>query len=175
MHVTLRVRAGLPSLRSKAAHTALLAAILACNDRFGLRVVHYVALSNHLHLICEANDDDLLRRGASALVVGLAHALNKIWNRSGPVFGDRFHARSLSSPREVRNVLAYVLLNAEHHGLHIEGGLDPCSSAAWFDGWMDEVGRAIPPRSVSPLSAPQTWLLSIGWKSGSLIERPEAC
>lgn len=151
-HVTFRLRPGLPTLRSKAAHEAVVSSLLACNERYGVRFIHYVTLSNHIHLICEADDGESLRRGMSALAVRLARALQWTWNLRGPVFGDRFHSRALSTPREVRNALAYLLLNAQHHGVHVPGGLDPYSSAAWFDGWADAQGKPLPPRSGSWLS-----------------------
>jgi REP element-mobilizing transposase RayT len=170
--VTLRLSLGRPTLRSKAAHEAVSKALVFCNERYGVRFIHYVAMSNHIHLICEADDVESLRRGVSALVVRLARTLQRTWNLRGPVFGDRFHSRSLSTPREVRNALAYVFLNAQHHGVHLPEGLDPFSSAAWFDGWADARGDPLPPRSRSLLSAPNTWLLSKGWKHWGLIERP---
>jgi len=41
---------------------------------------------------------------------------------TGEVIGDRYHARPLTSPRAVRNTLAYVLNNYRHHGEDQVGG-----------------------------------------------------
>jgi hypothetical protein len=68
------------------------------------------------------------------LKVRIAKALNKFWKRRGTVFSDRYHARILRTPREVRRALLYVLQNARRHGMRLLG-VDPCSSGAWFDGW----------------------------------------
>jgi hypothetical protein len=67
----------------------------------------------------------------------LARAVNRIFDRSGPVLADRYHMRVLKTPREVRNALRYVMLNARRHARKLIGAvrLDPASSARWFDGW----------------------------------------
>ncbi len=64
------------------------------------------------------------------------------------MFSERYHARALRTPREVRHALAYVLLNERRH-LARERGLslppwyfDPCSSAVEFDGWRPLQGVA---------------------------------
>jgi REP element-mobilizing transposase RayT len=162
--VTLRLTKGLPTLRHPRAHSALLRAIVAASGRFGSRVVHYAAMSNHIHLICEAAGVQSLGRGMRALIVRIARALNVLWHRAGPVFADRFHARPLCSPREVRNALAYALQNAEHHGIHCPGGIDPYSSARWFEGWTVPPPGALRDTTGSPLPRPRTWLLQSGWE-----------
>jgi hypothetical protein len=50
---------------------------------------------------------------------------------------DRYHARVLKTPREVRNVLAYVLLNRRRHGRTAQVYWDLASSGVVFDGWRD--------------------------------------
>ena len=58
----------------------------------------------------------------------------------GRFFGDRYHARVLRSPLEVKRALAYVLNNARRHAAQrgarmARGWLDPYSSARAFTGW----------------------------------------
>ncbi|MBL8859144.1 MAG: hypothetical protein JNL28_11600 [Planctomycetes bacterium] len=171
VHVTLRLATGLPNLRTRANHRVVLDA-LAAGSRSGLRVVHYAALSNHLHLVCEARDQCTLARGLQGLCVRLARRLNRVWRRVGRVFGDRYHAHALHTPREVRNAIAYVLGNAAKHGVSIPGGVDPCSSGRWFDGWRVALVGAL--ARVAPLPAPRTWLLRVGWRRGGLIDL-QAC
>jgi len=77
--------------------------------------------------------------GMRALLVRIARALNRLWNRSGSIFADRFHERALRTPSEVRNSLVYVLQNARKHGI-AAGGPDPYSSGPWFDGWLERPG-----------------------------------
>jgi REP element-mobilizing transposase RayT len=165
VQLTLKLRIGLPTLRSTAAMAALRAAIAAGRERFGFRLVHYSVQSNHLHLITEASDRRALSRGVQALAVRMARALNRVWKRRGGVFADRYHALQLRTPRAVRNALAYVLLNHRRHGSRLPGP-DPFSSGAWFDGWRG--GGPKWPRGIGPGPSPTTaarcWLLAKGWR-----------
>ncbi|MBK7875741.1 MAG: transposase [Planctomycetes bacterium] len=166
LHVTLRLVRGLPSLRSRALHGRLQAALRAGAERHGLRVVHYGALGDHVHLVCEAADEHALARGMKGLAVRIARALNRLLDRTSAVFADRYHARELRAPRDVRNVLVYVLGNARRHGIVVETTLDPCSSAAQFDGWKE----LAPPREEARwLARASTWLLTIGWRRHGLV------
>ena len=100
-------------------------------------------------MIVEADSGDLLRRGLQGLAGRAARALNRAWGRGGDVWGDRYHARALGTPREVRNGLLYVLLNFRKH-LRAAPGIDPRSSAAWFDGWAHGAPPRTPPCPVAP-------------------------
>jgi hypothetical protein len=124
--------------------------------------------SNHIHLVCETQDERALGRAIKGLGVRLARGLNRLWRRTGRVIADRYHAHVLATPLEVRRALAYVLHNARRHGIPC-AGLDPCSSGAWFDGWKGvlAVGRL---EAASPLPRARTWLLTIGWRRHGLLE-----
>src|SRR5215510_11376797 len=169
LHVTVRLRAGLPSLREKAARDRILRAFAAGRERFGFRLTQYSLQSNHLHLIAEAGDRRALSRGMQGLLVRIAHALNELWNHVGSVFSDRYHARQLRTPREVRAALVYVLHNARRHGLRIFG-VDLYSSGRWFDGWSRNSAVV----SRFPGSKARSWLLRVGWRLHGLIGLDEA-
>ena len=112
--MTIRLRAGLPTLRQKETRNAVAHALSSGRDRFGFRLDQFSLLSNHIHLIAEADDRRSLSRGMQALLVRVARALNRLWHRCGSVFADRFHARALRTPREVRAALVYVLRKPTH-------------------------------------------------------------
>ena len=163
VHVTVRIRRGLPGLRERNAYRILLRSFRAGCDRFGFRLNHYSVQTDHVHMVVEAEDTRSLSRGMQGLQIRIAKALNKhAWHRKGKVFADRFHDRILRTPREVRNVLAYVLNNAKKHGCFVPKGVpDPFSSSRWFDGWLEELepDTTIPP----PITRARTWLQRIGW------------
>jgi REP-associated tyrosine transposase len=167
-HVTLRIEAGLRSLRNRCEFETVREALVAGADRFGMRVVEFAVLSNHMHLVCEADDERALARGIKGMCVRIARALNRVWNRIGSVFSDRYHPRALQTPREVRSALNYVLHNAARHGAR-PGGPDPCSSGAWFEGWRHDLGRK-GAATVSPLPRALTWLLRVGWRRHGCLE-----
>jgi len=60
---------------------------------------------DHLHLIVEADDTRALGRGLRGLAIRVARAVNRALGRRGRVWGDRYHARALTTPREVRHCL----------------------------------------------------------------------
>jgi hypothetical protein len=129
-----------------------------------------------------------------ALAARFAFAVNRaLGRRTGKVLADRYHLQILACPRQVRNALAYVLLNARRHaakritrlrrsGLHVAplpnaGTLDGASSARWFAGWRREfaVDRS-PPLSLGAepaVAEPRTWFLRRGWRLHGLIDPNE--
>ena len=156
--VTLRARDDVPSLRGDLVFEAVERSLLrASKDWF--RVVHFSVQTDHVHLIVEADSRLGLIRGVQGLAVRCAKALNRELGRRGAVWSSRYHARRLTSPREVRKALVYVLLNFRKH-LRAAPGIDPCSSGPWFDGWAD----APYPAERTPLAEPRTWLLRVGWR-----------
>lgn len=164
LHVTLRLREGLPSLRRSLTRSHVLRAIGDGRERFGFRLNQFSLQSNHVHLIVEADDRGALSRGMKGLAVRVARALNRLWKQRGSVFSDRFHARALRTPREVRAALVYILQNARHHGLRLLG-VDPYSSGPWFDGWRQGLVLG----TDGPAARARTWLLREGWRRHGLI------
>jgi hypothetical protein len=162
LHVTMRVRKGLGTLRRSKALRVLHTAILAGGHRDAFRICHFNLLGNHLHLIAEADGAEALARGMQGFGVRLARGFNRVLSRSGKLFAERYHARPLKTPREVRNGLAYVLLNMRHHSAAPLGTywIDPYSSGAWFDGWRDRVWSDEP----AATAAATRWLLTTGWR-----------
>ena len=135
-------------------------------ERF--RICHVSVQGNHIHLLVEADNKQALSRGMQGFTISCAKRINKLLNRSGRVFADRYHSRILTSPREVHRALSYVLNNWRHHGFdrHLRATkLDPYATGYAFPGWSD------PPSLLRPgeqdlflLWFPKTWLLSTGWK-----------
>jgi len=173
-HVTIKLRRGLPRLRGKREYAVLRTAFAAGCARHGFRLVHYAVLNDHLHFLVEAPERNRLARGIQGLAIRIARALNKLWQRRGKVFADRYHDRILKSPREVRNALRYVLANARKHAAEgrevaVPQAIDTFSSAPWFDGFRETVtvrGIEAMPR---PVTDAHTWLLTIGWRRHGLL------
>ena len=169
-HVTLRAAGGFASLRSGRLFSAVSKALTAAtSDRF--RVLHFSVQRDHLHLLVEASSPTGFERGVRGLAIRIARAVNRALRRRGSVWGDRYHTRLLKTPREVRNALVYVLNNWRKHESGARG-LDPRSSAAWFDGWSRSANA---PLERSPVAKARTWLASVGWRLRGLIgvqERP---
>jgi REP element-mobilizing transposase RayT len=177
-HVTLKMRRGLPSLRSVRLVRELERSFAAACERGRFRLVHYSIQPDHVHLIVEAASKRALACGMKSIAARVARAANRVFGRRGPVLADRYHRHTLKTPREVRNAIAYVLLNARRH-LHKRGRrplsgapVDPASSGRWFSGWARVLAHAVRagPRAVAD---PHTWLLRVGWRRHGLVDPGE--
>jgi REP element-mobilizing transposase RayT len=191
-HVTLRVRRGIPRLRQWNVVREIEAAFRRGNERKDFRLVHYSIQDDHAHLIVEAKNRDALGRGMKSLAGRFAFAVNRALGRpSGKVLAGRYHLRVLASCTQVRNALAYVLLNARRHAakrlarlrkrgkevapIPRNGILDAASSARWFFGWRDDirVDRSPPPAlgAEPAVAEPTTFYLRGGWRrAGPLLD-----
>jgi REP-associated tyrosine transposase len=181
VHVTLRVRQGVTSLRSGAVVREWRRSLAEASERGSFRVAHYSLQGDHAHLIVEAQGKDALACGMKSIGARLARVVNRVAGRSGEVLDGRYHHRSLRSPREVRRALAYVLLNARRHLAKSRGitraakaHLDGASSARWFDGWRTEMARRLEDAGGDPeVARPRTWLLRVGWRRHGLVDPAE--
>ena len=174
VHVTLKVLPGIDNLRRGRVFHVLRRCFIRGKDRFGFRLAHFTVQGNHLHLLCESPDAAALSRGVQGLAIRIARNLNRALGRTGRVFAERYHARILRSPTEVRHALVYLYQNSRRHaprGGHDRDWVDPCTSAAWFQGWRWPIrDMRLRPEGEPPVVPATTWLLSVGWKKvrGSL-------
>ena len=163
VHVTYK--AVTRRLREVKVTRELMKAIRAAHNRT-FRIVHYSIQDDHLHMVVEAGSKTSLSRGLQGFASRAARYVNHELGREGRLWADRYHAHELSKPREVRNAIAYVLLNrAKHVGLE---GVDQWSSGLWFDGWTERVDAPAAVRC--PVRAPATWLLAVGWRRHGRID-----
>jgi putative transposase len=173
VHVALRLVEGIPSLRRHRPVKYIRRCIqLAHKDRF--RVIEFSVQSNHVHLIIEAEDGRALSRGMQGLKIRLARRLNALFGRRGTMFTDRYHARPITSPRQARHCLSYVLNNARKHAAQqgrtlARDWIDPFSSAPTFRGWSTATVTSDGATRPGITRPAEFWLLRTAWKThGSL-------
>jgi putative transposase len=164
VHVTLRAASGLPSFRGQIMVRAIgrvVRAMRAVRDDFG--IVELSVQRNHIHLIVEAEDERVLSSAIRSFQTRVTKALNHhvLKRRRGRVWGDRYHRVDLTTPTQARHALAYVLQNAQHHGVVAPGVKDPLSSARWSPRY---VTRAELPWETSPTSPARTFMLQVLWE-----------
>jgi len=197
VHVTLR--SSFRPLRHPFVFPTVRGAIAAVNRARGartntprrlrqdFRVVHFSVQSDHIHLIVEARGRRALANGVRGLSVSIARRVNALVRRNGRVFADRWHGRALTTARAVRTAVVYVLGN---HRKHRSGraGVDPYSSAPYFDGFRGFRGKApveldarcvpralAPPEREKPVTqGPRTWLLRVAWRQRGSISIHDA-
>jgi putative transposase len=159
VHVTQKICAGLPRLRTKATFRVITEALRAGNERSGFRVVACSVLSNHFHYLVECRDKVRLARGMQGLAIRVAKALNRHWGRRGKVFRERFFARALRTMQAMRRAFIYVVQNARRHGIKLpRGEPDPFSSGPWFRFWRERTERRTDP---SPVALPHNPTLEL--------------
>jgi len=152
VHVTLRTLDHVWNLRSRRCFRVIAHALAIARDTSPMRVVHFSVQGNHLHLVCEAASAEALAAGVKGLSVRIARGLNRVMDRSGPVFADRYHAHVLRSPGEVRRTLAYVLGNFASHARR-RGERVPAK-------WVDPFSSAgLAASALDVVSPPRSWLL----------------
>ena len=176
VHVTLRVKRPLPSLRSQLLQQIVKGALHAQRAK-GLphfQVVHFSIQDDHVHLIIEAPDKRGIARGVAGLEVRIARRINRVMSRKGRFWSDRYHRHDLRTPTETRNAIRYVLLNLHKHRRVIgdRAFADPCSSAATFDGYT-RPPVVFDDHLFWSRVAPRTWLLGVGWRRRGLIDPAE--
>jgi hypothetical protein len=138
-------------LRSQHVQPTLHLAIAAANrrDPDHFRVVQLSVQYDHLHLIVEAQDKASLSSGMRSIAIRIARSVNTLVGRRGRFWADRWHGRALTSPRQVRAALVYVIANFRKHAhRRLAPGIDPFSSGGWFDGWQEDP-RAPPARKLT--------------------------
>jgi REP element-mobilizing transposase RayT len=188
VHVVLRVHEDVHGLRNRDMYRALREATITAALREqhfatenAFRIVHISIQHNHVHMIVEASSKTALSRGMQGFQISAAKHINAAFSkrkrlrtrRRGPVFPDRYHQEIITSPRQARHTLTYVLNNWRKHREDRTRAarswkVDPFSTGVLFEGWK---GREEPkplwkwPDKYEPLVVylPQSWLLRTGW------------
>jgi REP element-mobilizing transposase RayT len=194
VHVVLRVHRDMGSLRKRFMYAALREATiavamreLAFQEHGAFRIVHISIQRDHVHLLVEADDKLALSRGMQSFQISAAKHMNRAISitrqlterRRGTVFPDRFHQEIITTRKQARHTLNYVLNNWRKHredqgALQRSWKVDPFSTGAQFGGWKELEGKVVmwPVRETyDPLVVylPTTWLLTNGWQMYGLI------
>ncbi len=176
LHVTLRTLPVARNLRRMDAYQAVRIGARVVLARSGFRLVHFSIQSNHIHLIVEADSQAELANGVRAFSISVAKSLNAKLGRRGAVFADRYHAKAIAKPTQMRNAIQYVLTNWLHHRPahhEIMEEVDPYSSGAEFLGWKELRGTGQFVRDEGfervALASPRLWLTREGWRRGGDI------
>lgn len=185
VHVVLRATLEVGTLRTHSVFRAVREASLVAARRHEqtFRIVHLSIQGSHIHMIVEVQDRTALAKGMQAFGISAAKHVNALIGehtgkrRRGSVFTDRYHAVILTTPRQVRNTITYVLNNWHHHGesaasLRKPWKVDPYSTAITFDGWKErEYTLFRIPQGYDGMFTwlPRTWLLKVGWRRWGLI------
>lgn len=168
--ITLRTKPELGSLRRPRVHAVIRGALIECCDGGAFRICHYALQKHGILLLIEARDRQALSRGMQGVNVRMAKALNRLWQRNGSVFSDRYETDVIKTGQRGREVLCHLLNHARLGGRMPAGELDPFSSAIYFDGWKNLPAPAPRPPGGAPVARPRTSLLKTEWRKHGLID-----
>jgi REP element-mobilizing transposase RayT len=163
-HITIRAAKGLPSFREQVVARAIGHVIRTMKVvREDFRIVEFSIQTNHIHLIVEADDDKALSSAVRSFEARVSKLLNHhvLRRKRGKVWGDRYFRVDLTSPKQARHALAYVLQNGHRHGVVAPGVKDPVSSARWSTRYVTRPELA---RETSLTSPSRTYLLNVLWE-----------
>lgn len=156
LHINFKLRL---QIRNKMALSLLKRAIV--NARvMGLRIVHYSLQSNHVHLIVEAENNEVLTRGMRSLTITFCKG-----HKAGRVQIERYHLHVLKHLREVKNAVQYVLFNEQKHRQLKQAYVDRYSSLTTVKalGKLAKMRRTtivIKERVCIAMDGPKTFLLN---------------
>lgn len=171
--IGLEVMPGLPNLRSRRVRDFLEECFVLGGERPGFRLVHYALRRNCVLFIVEAQNRHALAQGMRGLMIRMARGLNKLWERKGTVWADRYADRRLENPAEVRRALELLFADpVSRPGMGSSGsrlGVDPYGSGAWFDGWTGVDPEQLEPTRPRPVARPRSRMLRKEWKQHGLI------
>ena len=181
VHVTMKMAKDVKGLRGRRMYKVVEAALWsAARNEDGL-LCDFSVQNDHLHLVMDAANDKAMRSAVSGLAIRVAKAINRLCGRKGRVFDDRYHARVLRTPTEVRRVRHYVRDNFRKHLRERLQTERTQYNAAWISVGVDdrEMLRAILQSSVwiDPCSSQAaradggTWPAGRCWLLSAAAER----
>jgi REP-associated tyrosine transposase len=159
VHITLKVREDAGNLRTDKRFLRIQRAFYAACDHLGMRILQFSVQGNHIHLVVEAVHHRALAKAMQGLAIRLAKGINRLTERTGAVFADRYHAHLLKTPAEVRNAVHYVVYNRQKHRRTLRlwthpWDLDEFSSASGQACWYVADGG----EAAMIIVEPRTWL-----------------
>lgn len=103
---------------SQADRMAYLETLIEFREQLQLRLYGYCLMTNHVHLIVDPGDlPDNLGRLMKRLAGRHTRRINRIWKRSGTLWGGRFHSSLIETDRYLLTCLRYVDRNPVRAGM----------------------------------------------------------
>lgn len=154
VHINFRYKT---HIRNKEALKVLKRALIN-SRKMGLRVIHFSMMSNHIHIIAEAENNRILTRGMRSLTVTFAKGLKK-----GRIQVQRYHLHVLRTLMESKNAISYVLFNQQKHDKKKFSLIDEYSSLLSLSCSLDLIRNFARRNKITlSLEKGQRWYLNEG-------------
>jgi putative transposase len=199
-HVTQSVSTAVGRLRRRDAYHAVRKAMACAYRRENFRIVQISLQGDHMHILVEAASGAALQKGMHGFLISAARRLNGTFDSPGrrarlvrdaagkqraigalrrgacgPVFERRYHLVAITSARQARNTLNYLLNNFRHHreSESADWAVDYYSSGS-FRGWSEyrsspQPFQTFPAYEPLPVRPARTHFLATGWRSAGPI------
>jgi putative transposase len=155
-HVLNRGNARAEVFHKNGDYAAFVDLMVAANERLPLRILGYVLMPNHFHLVLWPRGDGDLSRWMQWLLTSHVRRYHRHYQGSGHVWQGRFKAFPIEQDEHLLTVLRYVERNPLRAKLVRRAEAWPWSSLAWRPG-----GKRPELLSDWPLPCPKTWLAHV--------------
>jgi len=91
--------------------------LFEAKKRFGLRVLNYVATSNHIHLLVVDSAPNVIAKSLQLIAGRTAQEFNQRKQRQGAFWEDRYHATAVERNDHLIRCLVYIDLNMVRAGV----------------------------------------------------------
>jgi len=91
--------------------------LFEAKKRYGLCVLNYTVTSNHIHLLVQDTDKDVIPKSMQLIAGRSAQQYNQRKNRKGAYWEDRYHATAIESDKHLHRCITYIDLNMVRAGV----------------------------------------------------------
>jgi putative transposase len=137
-------------------YAAFLDLMVEANERLPLRILGYVLMPNHFHLVLWPRDDGDLSRWMQWLLTSHVRRYHRHYHGSGHVWQGRFKAFPIEQDEHLLTVLRYVQRNPLRARLVRRAETWAWSSLCWRPG-----GKRAAILSEWPVPCPRNWLARV--------------
>ena len=91
--------------------------LFEAKKRYGLRVLNYMATSNHIHLlVLDSGQRNIIPKSMQLIAGRTAQEFNQRKKRKGAFWEDRYHATAVETNHHLISCLTYIDLNMVRAG-----------------------------------------------------------
>ena len=91
--------------------------LFEAKKRFGLRVLNYAVTSNHIHLLVQDTEPDVIPNSLQLIAGRTGQEYNIRKSRKGAFWEDRYHATAIDANEHLSRCLVYIDLNMVRAGV----------------------------------------------------------
>jgi REP element-mobilizing transposase RayT len=102
---------------SKSATCRYLRWVFEAKKRFGLSVLNYMVISNHVHLLVKDTVPNIIAQSMQLIAGRTAQEYNQRKGRQGAFWEDRYHATAIETNEHLHRCLVYIDLNMVRAGV----------------------------------------------------------